>query len=231
MNNIVLTNIDRQILNSYKYVLDGFAAYLSKSYEFVLHSLEDFNKSVIYIINGEHTGRTVGAPITDLALGMYGKMSKEQVDYMVYFSKNKSGEPLKSTTIAIRGENDRVIGLICINMYLNSPFSEILSSYVPGIKDSNASDNISEDFPQNPDDLIKSKLDEEIKIVMSDETIMPSNKNKVIVEHLYDKGIFQLKDSVITVEKLMGISKNTIYMHIRNYKKKSCKNNQEDKNE
>lgn len=226
MNNIVLTNIDKQILNSYKYILDGFAAYLSKSYEFVLHSLEDLNKSVIYIINGEHTGRMVGAPITDLALSMYGKMSKEQVDYLVYFSKNKNGEPLKSATIAIHGENDRIIGLICINMYLNSPFSEILSSFVPGIGDSNASDNISEDFPQKLDDLIKSKYDEEIKIVMSDETILPSNKNKVIVEHLYDKGIFQLKDSVIIVEKLMGISKNTIYMHIRNYKKKGSESNQ-----
>lgn len=224
MNNIVLTNIDRLILNSYKYILDGLAAYLSKSYEFVLHSLEDLNKSVIYIINGEHTGRKLGAPITDLALNIYGKMSKEQVDHMVYFSKNKNGQPLKSTTIAIRGENERIIGLICINMYLNSPFSEILSSFVPGIGDLNTVDHISEDFPQNTDDLIKTKLDEEIKIVMSDETIMPSNKNKVIIEHLYDKGVFQLKDSVITVEKLMGISKNTIYMHIRNYRKKIAEN-------
>lgn len=225
MNNIVLTNNDRQILNSYKYVLDGFAAYLSNSYEFVLHSFEDLNKSVIYIINGKHTGRTVGAPITDLALNMFGEMSKEHVDYMVYFSKNKIGEPLKSTTIAIRGENNRIIGLICINMYLNTPFSEIISSFVPGTMGSNIVDNISEDFPQNPDDLIKSKLDEEMTIVMADDTILPSNKNKVIIEHLYDKGIFQLKDSVLTVEKLMGISKNTIYMHIRNYKKKSYGNN------
>lgn len=225
MNNIVLTNNDRQILNSYKYLLDGLAAYLSNSYEFVLHSFEDLNKSVIYIINGEHTGRTAGAPITDLALKMFGEMSKEHVDYIVYFSKNKIGEPLKSTTIAIRGENNRIIGLICINMYLNIPFSDIISSLVPGLSGSNVIDNIAEDFPQNTDDLIKSKLDEEMKIVMADETIMPSNKNKVIIEHLYEKGIFQLKDSVITVEKLMEISKNTIYMHIRNYKKKICGSN------
>lgn len=36
----------------------------------VLHSLEDTEHSVIKIINGHHTGRTEGMPITDLALQM-----------------------------------------------------------------------------------------------------------------------------------------------------------------
>ena len=220
MKNIILTDIDREILESYKSALDGFAAYLSDSYEFVLHSLEDLNKSVIYIINGEHTGRTIGAPITDLALKMFGDISKDNLGHIVYFSKNKFGEPLKSTTIAVRGEKNRIIGLICINMYLNTPFIDIVSSLIPEVAGSGIGEDIAESFPQHPEDLIKTKLEETTSMVMADNTVMPSNKNKVIIEKLYDKGIFQLKDSVITVEKLMGISKNTIYMHLRNYKKR-----------
>lgn len=68
--NIVLTPTDRLILSSFSNALDGFAEYLGDSYEFVLHSLEDTKNSVIKIINGYHTGRKVGAPITDLALQM-----------------------------------------------------------------------------------------------------------------------------------------------------------------
>ena len=54
--NIKLTNTDRIILNSYRTFLDGLADYLGIGFEFVLHSLEDCEQSVIKIINGHHTG-------------------------------------------------------------------------------------------------------------------------------------------------------------------------------
>ncbi len=217
MKQVKLTKTDRQILNSYIPVLDGLADYLSSSYELVLHSLEDFDHSVICIYNGEHTGRKVGAPITDLALNMLEQIENGHVDHLVYFSRNAKGEPLKSTTLAIRGEGNKVIGLLCINMYMNAQFIDVINSFIPG--SSLNTHALSETYTQNPDELIESTLEEERMAVLADNSILPSNKNKVIIEHLYDKGIFQLKDSVLKVEQLMGISKNTVYMHIRNHKK------------
>ena len=222
MKQVKLTKTDRQILNSYIPVLDGLANYLSSCYELVLHSLEDYDHSVICIYNGEHTGRKVGAPITDLALKMLEQIEEGHVDSLVYFSRNAKGEPLKSTTLAIRGEGNKVIGLLCINMYMNVPFIDMINSYVPD--SALNSHSFTETYTQNPDELIESTLEEEKLSVLSDSTILPSNKNKIIIERLYDKGIFQLKDSVIKVEKLMGISKNTIYMHIRNHKKNMKEN-------
>ncbi len=213
-----LTKVDKQILYSYIPVIDGLAKYLSSSYELVLHSLEDFDHSVICIYNGEHTGRMVGAPITDLALNLLEQIEKGHTDSIVYFSKNAKGEPLKSTTLAIRGEGKKVIGLLCINMYMNTPFIDLLNSFIPDL--SVNSSMIVETYTQNPEELIETTLKAERASVMADNTILPSNKNKIIIERMYDKGIFQLKDSVLKVEELMGISKNTIYMHIRNHKKK-----------
>ena len=63
---------------------------MGSAYEIVLHSLEDFDHSVIAIVNGEHTGRTVGAPITDLALDMLDALSKG-LPATPYFSTNKKG--------------------------------------------------------------------------------------------------------------------------------------------
>ncbi|MBQ9328160.1 MAG: PAS domain-containing protein [Solobacterium sp.] len=218
MKTVKLSRIDKQILYSYIPVIDGLAKYLSSSYELVLHSLEDFDHSVICIYNGDHTGRMVGAPITDLALNLLEKIENGHTDSIVYFSKNAKGEPLKSTTLAIRGEGNKVIGLLCINMYMNTPFIDLLNSFVP---DQTVANNIiNETYTQNPEELIESTLELERISVMADNTILPSNKNKIIIERLYDRGIFQLKDSVLKVEELMGISKNTIYMHIRNHKKK-----------
>lgn len=63
---VKLTRADQKILKSYIPTLQGLAAYLGSSYEIVLHSLEDYDHSVIGIINGEHTGRRIGAPHTVL---------------------------------------------------------------------------------------------------------------------------------------------------------------------
>ena len=62
------TRMDRMVLESYKTLCEGLANYLGDGYEIVLHSLENYDNSVIKIINGYYTGRKEGAPITDLAL-------------------------------------------------------------------------------------------------------------------------------------------------------------------
>ena len=58
--NVMFTETDFRILDSYKSVLDGLAAYLGDGYEIVLHSLHDLDHSVIKIINGHYTGRREG---------------------------------------------------------------------------------------------------------------------------------------------------------------------------
>jgi len=173
---------------------------------------------VICIINGEHTGRTIGAPITDMALDMLDAIAKGKAT--VYFSKNKKGEPLKSTTIAIRGEDNRIIGLICINMYLNTSLEDFITSLIPEERSKTITSS-QENFAANTNELIGTTLENVREAVFSDNSILPSNKNKKIVEELNKKGIFRLKDAVIIVADLMGVSKNTIYMHIRNYRKEN----------
>ncbi len=215
-----LTHVDKAILDSYIPMLDGMAAYLSDCFELVLHSLEDYEHSVVCIHNGHHTGRTVGAPITDLALKMLDEINRGHEGHIVYFSRNKKGEPLKSTTIAIRGENNRIIGLLCINMYLNTSLADLFSAFAPSYQ-ANPTGSISESFAQDTSDLIRTALEEERLRVLGDTRILPSNRNKLIVEALYNRGIFQIKDAVVLVADMMGISKNTIYMHIRNYKGKA----------
>lgn len=212
-----LTRTDRVILESYIPVVHDLAEYLGSSYEIVLHSLEDYDHSVIAIVNGDHTGRTVGAPITDLALDMLDVLSQGKPS-TAYFSTNKKGEPLKSTTIAIRGEHDRIVGLLCINMYLNTPLSEILADLTPD-RFAAIGAPARETFASNTGELIGIALDEIRGRVLQDSSILPSNKNKAIVEELYKKGMFRLKDAVVIAADLLGISKNTIYMHIRNYRK------------
>ena len=218
-NNLQLTLIDHQIMNSYCKLIDGLADYLGKGYEIVLHTLENYEHSVIYIINGEHTGRKIGAPITNKALEMLNKFETDHLSNFTYYSVNKQGEPLKSTTIAIRGENNRIIGLLCMNFYMNTGFYDIISEFFPGASHTTQEHGISaisETFANDTDEMILSILSNVKEEVNSNPDISPSNKNKAIIALLSEKGVFQIKDAVIKVAGFLGISKNTVYLHLRN---------------
>lgn len=219
---IELTPTDRQILNSYALMLDGLGAYLGEGYELVLHSLESLDHSVIKIINGHYTGRKEGSPITDLALKMLGELEKDPGRTVSpYYNKNKSDSVLRSCTIPITGEHGRIIGLLCMNFHMEIPLSNILQTLAPPQSTVTAAAAPAETFSDSIDDLILSSLSETREAVYSDPNISSANKNKEIVLQLYQRGIFNLKDAVIKVAEQLNISKNTVYMHIRNFKNQS----------
>ena len=76
-----------------------------------------------------------------------------------------------------------------------------------------------ESFTQDLDEVISESVSEIRTKVMEDSEISPANKNKEIVIRLEEKGIFNIKDAVIKVDDQLEISKNTVYMHLRNIRK------------
>ena len=52
-----------------------------------------------------------------------------------------------------------------------------------------------------------------------DSSVSSSNKNKEIIRLLYQQGIFNLKDSVQITSQKLNLSKNTVYLHLRNLEK------------
>lgn len=220
MKNIKLTRTDRSILESYRLMLDGLSDYMGPGYEIVLHSLENMEHSAIKVINGHHTGRTEGAPITDLAVKMLSEIqdSGDVSKALVYMNKNRNGVTTKSATIPLLGENNRIIGLLCINFYMDLSFHSFINSF---IKVKNPEMNTTETFINNTDDRLFEIVDEAKRQIMSNTTIPAAQKNKEIISLLQEKDIFQIKNAVERVADYLGISKNTVYMHIRNLAKEN----------
>lgn len=213
---IALSDIDRAILESYKDLCDGLADYLGDGYEFVLHSLENLDQSVIKIINGSYTGRKEGSPITDLALQMLEKVNEHPYGgHISYCTKNKKGDPLHSCTISIKGEHQRIIGLLCINFYLNTPLYKFLGNLLDHEK-TDQHPSKPENFVDNTTELIRDAVCQIRDEVMADLNITHQSKNKEIIARLSDRGIFKLKNSVLQCSEILGITKNTVYMHLRN---------------
>lgn len=214
---VTLTENDKAILAAYSSTLDGLAQYLGQGYEIVLHKLDDLEHSAIKVINGYHTGRTEGAPITDLALEMLERIAQNnQNDYICYHAHNKNDDPLWSTTIAIRGSEGKVIGLLCMNFYLETPFSKVFPGFGPVREEYPA--NRSENYVENVDEMITKAVTQATQEVDGMEGLLPSSRNFEIVRLLQMRGIFSIKNAVIRVASSMSISKNTVYLHLRSLK-------------
>ncbi len=217
---IKLTPNERMILQSYIPVVEGLGRYLGEGYEIILHNLESLEHSVMQIVNGHHSGRKIGSPITDFALAMLAQIeSSKDHSAISYFNRRSDGVVLKSSTIPIPGENNRIIGMICINFYTNTPLSTIVQQLIPEtITALQAFPHKTETFTEDVDELIEAALADVKDIILNNTAISANNKNKEIITALYKKGIFNLKDGVIKVADRLNISKNTVYMHIRNLK-------------
>lgn len=215
---VTLTEKERFVMDSYAKTVEFLGQYMGSGYEIILHSLENLNHSVIQIVNGHYSNREIGAPITDLALKMLDNIERNgEATALHYFNRNKNGILLKSSTIPIFGEEQRIIGLLCINFYTNVPFMEVINEFIPLNSDIN--DSSIENFTSDVDQLITESLEKARVKVMADDTISTANKNKEIILCLNQVGIFQLKDGVVKVADLMKISPNTVYLHLRNFKK------------
>lgn len=211
---VMLTPADRLILASYRELVYGLEDYLGEGFEIVLHSLESMEHSVIAIANGHYTNRREGSPITDLALDMLHSIKQDsQKSYMSYFSRNSRGEPLHSTTIVLHGENKRAIGLLCINFYLNTPIHKMISHLTENALETHPM--LSETFADNAEELLTRVVDQIKAEVDQDHRILPSMKNKEIIRRCNNLGVFQIKNAVTSVSRILNISKNTVYLHLK----------------
>lgn len=208
------TEEDRIILNSYIAVVDGLSALIGEHCEIVLHSLEDFEHSAIYIANGHNTNRKVGSPITDLALKSLHNMKSDSVS-RPYFTRSKTNGLMKSVTVAIRNKVQRIIGLLCININLEVPVSRFLQGFMPTAEQSEAS---SVNFASSVEELVTQTIENTIEEVSADRLVANNNKNRQIVVSLFEKGIFDIKDAINLVADRLNISRHTVYLYIRQIK-------------
>ncbi len=217
MGLITLTSADNAILEAMKPVVDGIAAMSGQHTEVVLHGLDKNNPCIIKVANGHVTGRSEGAPVTDLAMS---KLAEGQDVTPGYFTRTADGKMLRSVTTVIRNTKGQAIGLLCINANLDVPFREMVSAMVPSMPVT-CSEDSPENFAKNLDELLDKSVAKARMAVESDDHILPSLKNKAIIERLLHQGIFELKESIQFVADFLQISHHTVYRHLREMKNRS----------
>lgn len=206
---------DHAILNSYKGVVEGLAALLGEHCEIVLHSLEDLQHSAIFIANGHNTNRKIGSPITDLALSSLHRM-QDGDKLAPYFTRAKGNILMKSITIPVRNANSRIIGLLCMNINLDAPLAEVIKTLIPSEQGTQLPSEVN--FANSVEDLVIQTLEHTIEEIGNNHDVANNMKNRQIVNSLFEKGIFDIKDAINLVAERLDISRHTVYLYIRQIK-------------
>lgn len=211
MEKSILTQTEKQLIENYHTLCRGLTAFLGEGYEVVLYQLE--NSGYIAQQDGDKDisslNKLIPKPILE-------KFYLQTEDAITFFAQDSRGEPVKSSAICIRGENHQIIGFLCLNFYLSTSSWSIMKGFISDmpVQPAYPSESVVTDVAQ----VLTQAISEIRPEVIADTTVSASNKNKEIIARLSAMGIFNLKDSVIQCAKIMGISKNTVYMHIRNMK-------------
>lgn len=202
------------IIQSYIPLVKGISATFGSRCEVVLHDFTDLQHSIVAIENGHVTGRSSGSPMTESSLKLV-QNEKVDEDIINYTGKSADGRVLKSTTVFIKDEHQKVIGCFCINFDITELVGarSVLNDIM----------KISEDFQERPNDaknlnvvsvvltdLVKETLDEVGKPI-----IYLSKDDKVMmVDRLDQKGAFLIKGAIDYVANVLCVSRYTIYNYL-----------------
>lgn len=223
----MLSHADRMILESYKDLTTALGLIFGSTCEIVLHSLEDLDHSVIAIHNSEKTGRKVGSPVTDKALNVLRECEQHPGNNCsgLYLTKSAAGHTMRSVTNVIRGVNGQPIGLICINFDIATPLNELCAALLTQPPQSS---NDGEHFAHDIEDFFITKVKQVQTAVLADKAIPQRQKIKAIILRLNEEGVFKLRRSVTRIAAILNVSRDVIYMHLRNLEKDSNKLKEED---
>ncbi len=211
---VTFTKADRMIFHAYCCTADAVAKLVGRHCEVVVHSLEDPEHSAVKVVNGSISGRSVGAPLTNLCFDLIRDSEKTGTDILgPYYSLSTEGKTIRSITTIIRGENGRIIGLLCFNMDLSCPFDGLMQEYMAGVDPQAVA--VSEIYPKTVEDLIHHMLNEAVSAANELKGVSPLEKNLAAIQAMTEKGLFNFKGAVDIVAHELGISRTTVYNYLR----------------
>jgi len=212
-----LNKTDRTILKSYEETVRAISIFFGSYCEVTLHSLEYPENAIIKIENSQHTKRNAGDPLSEHGFQAVIDFQETGLqDHSCYTTSTAAGEPMRTIQTVVTNDG-KAIGLLSISFNMAVPLAEFISTFSlfhqpkqEAVKERLVADSVEE--------LIHNAVGDIVKEISSDVNIPNHEKNKYIVYGLYEKGIFEIKGSVVLVAKELKLSKYTIYSYVRELK-------------
>lgn len=192
----------------------GIAQQFGSNCEVVVHDLDsnDVEHSIVAIENGHVSGRRVGDGPSHIVLEALRGDCARLEDRLAYLTRSDDGKILKSSTIYIRDDDGRAIGVFAINydITLMLAMEDALKQFTATERDEQEPEHIS----RNVSDLLDELIAQSVKIVGKPVALMTKEDKVKAIQFLNETGAFLITKSGDKVCKFFGISKYTLYSYI-----------------
>jgi predicted transcriptional regulator YheO len=189
--------------------------------EVAVHDLRMPTHSLVHLVNGEVTGRTLGAPIRDLIYRVLPEMDPKQAGLYNYLTELPDGRRLKSSTSLIRDANGAALIALCINIDITGLDTAARRiGELSAIDGRSASTTVSS--PVGNDEILTDDVTAILRQLVTN-IVRPSDgtggrlskrERLAIVDFLEQKGVFRIKGAVPLVATELGTSEPTVYRDI-----------------
>ena len=206
-------------------IISGIAEQFGENCEVCLHDYaQPYDRTIVYIVHGEVTGRKVGDCGTNFGLQIMQGTSKEEDQYN-YITQAKNGKILRSTSIYLKDDDGNLIGCICINFDITDLLKarNVLEGATYTYPELTFESNTDCDGANSPEaEVITGDINEllDTLIQKSIHTVgvpvgMMSKEDKIKgIRFLEKKGVFLIKKSSERVARFYDISKFTLYNYL-----------------
>ena len=212
-------------LKRYEILVSFLGEVLGPDYEIVLHDLRDKAKSIIAIAHGEISGRAVGDPLTGKALELLAERGYEGADFSVNYSGiSKDGEPLRSSSLFIKDDDGKPVGMLCVN-FDDGRFTDIATQVLrlchpdEFVERTIATIRLADDeAPENVPNSISALTDNVIAGIVAKRGVpvdrLTQEEKIEIIDLLHGKGVFLMKGAVSYVAKVLASSEASVYRYL-----------------
>ena len=190
--------------------------------EIVIHDFENLDKAIIFIVNGHISGRSIGGPISEVNLRRLLEEGQFPDTLVNFSSRNSRGQPLKSSSLAIRDDQGKLIGAFCMHFDLShfEQFQKFLEFFMNakvdafvGVNDFGAGQPHDQEIQEEIDSWIMKKGLHASQLTYSDK--------QGIVSSLYHKGVFKRRGAIGVIANLLQLTRQSIYNYIELAKKEA----------
>ena len=202
-------------LDFYKRLAHALALQFGSGCEVVVHDLEaaDPSHSIVAIENGHVTGRRLGDGPSHVVLEALHAGGERLEDRLAYLTKTADGKILKSSTVFIRDDDGRAVGIFAVNYditilrAMGDTIAEVVGTGPSAPREP-------EPIVRSVADLLDDLIEQSVQLVGTPVALMTKEEKVRAIRYLNDTGAFLITKSGPKVCKYFGISKYTLYNYL-----------------
>lgn len=209
-------------LDLLKQFATGIARQFGPDCEVVIFDLKrkDIEHSIVFIENGEVSGRKIGEGTSRLVLEAVSEKNPSFEDHLGYLTRTDNGKVLRSSTFYIRNEDGQSVDyIVAINLDITKVIMlDRFLGHLTQETDENAGEDNEEKKPElivsDVNDLLDKLIEQSVELVGKPVALMNKEEKVAAIRFLNEAGAFLITKSGDKVSKYFGISKYTLYSYI-----------------